>query len=237
LEYIIRAPASYPKTRIYQESLAEELVFVLGEFHALMGRHIAFPEMTIPVIAALKRHLKRGGGSSKSNSHIKTLVEKIEATRTWVEKRRQNVDFAPNNRTEVESFLEGTPVEATPIGTWMRLQRKVRDQKRKEIEMVRIAVVESCDRGAYTHPLTLFARPNVKSEVLMTMMPRVMTTMRWTRMRRWMETASRVDYAILCVYECGGSCHLFASDFRGAARPCFFLALSDSGLGTAEHAT
>ena len=30
-------------------------------------------------------------------------------------------------------------VEATPIGTWMRLQRKVRDQKRKEIETVSYA--------------------------------------------------------------------------------------------------
>lgn len=136
LEYIIRAPAAYPRTRIYQESLAEELVFILGEFHSLMGRHIAFPEMTIPVVAALKRHLKRGSGSAKSNSHIKILVEKIEATRTWVEKKRQNVDFAPNNRTEVDGFLEGTPVDVTPIGTWMRLQRKVRDQKRKEVEMV-----------------------------------------------------------------------------------------------------
>lgn len=139
-EYIIRAPAAYPKTRIFQEGLAEELVFIMGEFHALMGRHIAFPEMTIPVVAALRRHLKRGGGPSKANGQIKSLVEKIEATRTWVEKKRQNVDFAPNNRTEVDSFLDGTSVDITPIGTWMRLQRKVRDQKRKEIEMVGLPI-------------------------------------------------------------------------------------------------
>lgn len=64
------------------------------------------------------------------------MVEKIEANRVWVEKKRRGVAFAPNDRAEVEKFLEDVPVEATPMGTWMRLQRKVREQKRRDIEMV-----------------------------------------------------------------------------------------------------
>lgn len=143
LEYAIKAPASYPKTKIYQETLAEELVFLLGEFHAVMSTNIAFPEMTIPVVFMLKRYLKKGGASGKVNNQLKTLVDKIEVTRQWVEKKRRSVTFAPNDRAEVETFLEGVPVTETPIGSWMRLQKKVRDQKRKEIEMVRVLVISA----------------------------------------------------------------------------------------------
>jgi nucleolar complex protein 2 len=46
------------------------------------------------------------------------------------------VNFAPNEREEVAAFLEDAKVEDTPIGGWMRLQRKVRDQRRQEIEAV-----------------------------------------------------------------------------------------------------
>lgn len=134
LEYVIRAPNTYLKSRVYQESLAEELTFLMGEFFAAMSRNISFPEMTIPVLANLKRFLKRGHGSGKAKAQIKTVVEKIEATRIWVEKKRRGVNFAPNERTEVDAFLEGGSIDETPIGSWIRLQKKVRDQRRQEIE-------------------------------------------------------------------------------------------------------
>ena len=138
LEYVIRAPNTYLKSRVYQETLADELVFTMGEFFAVMSRNVSFPEMTIPVVANLKRFLKKGGGSGKVKTTLKTLVEKIEATRTWVEKKRRGVNFAPNERDEVDAFLEDAKVEDTPIGSWMRLQKKIRDQRRQEIEAVSI---------------------------------------------------------------------------------------------------
>lgn len=78
--------------------------------------------------------MKKHGGSGKVTAQIKTLVEKIEATRTWVEKKRTTVSFAPNDRQEVANFLQDVKIEQTPIGGWMRLQTKVRDQKREDIE-------------------------------------------------------------------------------------------------------
>ncbi len=115
------------------------MVYLLGDFHAQLSRNIAFPEMTIPVTTTLRRYLKKGKGSGKVNAQIKTLVEKIETTKAWVEKKRVNVGFAPNDRNEVLTFLDGTAVTDTPIGGWMRLQKKVREQKRKEIEEVSVA--------------------------------------------------------------------------------------------------
>lgn len=104
LEYIIKAPNTYLKSRVYQEGLADEWTFVMGEFFSLMSLNISFPEMTIPVLSHLKRYLKKGQGSSKSKAQIKTIVEKLEATRVWVEKKRRGINFAPNEREEVFSF-------------------------------------------------------------------------------------------------------------------------------------
>ncbi|WWD16856.1 hypothetical protein CI109_101288 [Kwoniella shandongensis] len=135
LEYIIRAPAAYPKTRVFQEGLGEELVYLLGEYHAVISTNIAFPEIVLPVIVTIKKHIKKGSaGSPKVVSGLKTLVDKLDATRTFIETKRRNVSFAPRDRSEVNRFLEGQGVEVTPVGNWMRLQKKVREKKRLEVE-------------------------------------------------------------------------------------------------------
>ena len=134
-EYIVRAPATYSKTRVYQEGLGEELVFLLGEYHAVLSTSIAFPEIVLPVIMTIRRHLKKGtAGSPKVQTGLKTLVEKLEPTKVWVEGKRRNVGFAPRDRGEVGRFCEGVGNEMTPVGAWMRLQRKVREGKRREVE-------------------------------------------------------------------------------------------------------
>ncbi|KAK4684424.1 nucleolar complex protein 2, partial [Tremellales sp. Uapishka_1] len=135
LEYIVRAPAAYPKTRIYQESLGEELVFLLGEYHAEISTNIAFPEMVLPIILTLRRHLKKGtAGSPKVQNGLKGLVEKLEASRKWIEEKRANVGFSPRDKSELEKFELGLEKAKTPLGVWMALQRKVREKRRIEIE-------------------------------------------------------------------------------------------------------
>ena len=135
LEYIIRAPAAYQKTRVFQEALGEELIFLLAEYHSTISLNIAFPEVSLPVIMTIKRHLKKGtAGSPKVSNGLKGLVERLEETRKYVETKRRNVSFAPKDLGEVRRFLEKEKIESTPIGAWIRLQRKVRYQKRKEVE-------------------------------------------------------------------------------------------------------
>ena len=134
-EYIIRAPAAYCKTRVFQESLGDELVYLLGEYHAMVSTHIAFPEMVLPIIITIKRHFRKGtAGSAKVQAGLKTLVEKLELTKTWIEGKRRNISFSPRDRGEVARFCEGVGVEQSPVGAWMRLQRKVRESKRREVE-------------------------------------------------------------------------------------------------------
>lgn len=135
LAYVIRAPAAYPKTRMYQESLGEELVHLLGEYHAQLATDVAFPEIALPVVMSIRRHVKRGtAGSPKVATQLKALADKLDANRTWVETKRRNVSFAPRDRSEIARFAEGVKPETTPLGGWMRIQRKAREQRRREIE-------------------------------------------------------------------------------------------------------
>ena len=87
------------------------------------------------MIVMIKRHIKKGSaGSPKVVNGLKALVDKLEAQRTMVENKRRGVGFAPRDRAEVGRFEEELGTKEGPLGAWMRLQRKVREAKRREVE-------------------------------------------------------------------------------------------------------
>lgn len=136
----IRAPKSYLRTRVYQDGVGEQVAELLAEFFVLWTKHIAFPELSVPVVVMCKRWLKqvssRAGGNknSKVNQMLLLLVQKVEANARWVEERRAGVTFAPRNRAEVESFLKDVNWEATPLGAFVRTQRKLREERAAIVE-------------------------------------------------------------------------------------------------------
>ena len=91
----------------------------------------------------LKRWLKdaqnktSGNKNSKINSMLILVVQKLEANSKFIEEKRQKVDFAPNNRAGVESFLKGFEWEKTPLGAYVVGQRKQREIKAKVLEEAR----------------------------------------------------------------------------------------------------
>ncbi|TVY92402.1 putative NOC2 family protein [Lachnellula willkommii] len=135
-----KAQKSYLRTRVYQDSVGEQVAELLSEFFVLWSTNIAFPELALPVIVMLKRWLKEvsnktsGNKNSKVNSSFVLLIQKLEANGKWIEERRAKVDFAPNNRAGVEGFLKGFEWEKTPLGAFVVGQRKQRDEKAKLLE-------------------------------------------------------------------------------------------------------
>lgn len=140
----IRAPKSYLRSRIYQDGVGEQVAELLSEFFVLWSKHIAFPELSVPVVVSLKRWLKqvsaRNGGNknAKVNQMILLLVQKVEANARWIEDRRLNVSFTPRNRTEVENFLKDVDWETTPLGAFVKTQRKLREERAAILEEGRI---------------------------------------------------------------------------------------------------
>ncbi|PLB33637.1 mRNA-binding ribosome synthesis protein NOC2 [Aspergillus candidus] len=136
----IRAPKSYLRTRVYQDGLGEQVTELLSEFFVLWTKHIAFPELSVPVVVALKRWLKQvsarasGNKNTKVNQMVLLLIQKVEANSRFIEERRASVSYAPRNRAEVETFLKDLPWESTPLGAFVKSQRKLREERAAVLE-------------------------------------------------------------------------------------------------------
>ncbi|KAN0065419.1 Nucleolar Complex 2 protein [Thecaphora frezii] len=133
-ETSIRAPTNYLRTRVYADQVAEETCFLLTEFLASQSRSIAFPEMTIPATVQIKRGLKTYT-NPKLVAALKNLLDKVAQNSVWIQKRRDQVEFAPNDSAALEKFandLNGDgAAKETPLEVALRLAKKVRDQKKK----------------------------------------------------------------------------------------------------------
>ena len=155
-EASIRISKAYLRTRVWQDGLGEQGVDLLGEWAGMWAKSVAFPELVLPITVMLKRWLKEvsggkhkqqgafngkgksrdagGNRNGKMNSAVQLLVQKFESNARWIEERRAKIDFAPNNRAGVESFLKGEPWEKTPLGAYLAGQRKVREERARVVE-------------------------------------------------------------------------------------------------------
>lgn len=126
----IRVNQAYLGTKVYQDGLSEQFVDLCAEFFVLYCKSIAFPELVTPAVITLRRYMKKSK-SSKFNKQLSQLVEKLNQNAKLIETKRSNVDFGPNNKTEVALFLNDMPWEKTPLGAYVVLQREVKEEKAK----------------------------------------------------------------------------------------------------------
>lgn len=142
----IRAPKTFLRTRVYQDGVGDQVQELLAEFYGLWAKSIAFPELALSVVVMLKRWLKdvnsrtnaSGNKNQKINGALSLLVQKLEANSKFIEEKRAKVDFAPNNRKGVESFLKDYAWEKTPLGAYLAGQRRQREERAKLVEEARV---------------------------------------------------------------------------------------------------
>ncbi|KAJ7682900.1 Noc2p family-domain-containing protein [Mycena rosella] len=144
LEVQIRAPQQYLKTRIYAEGLVEEAAYLLAEWLAAGAVHgsVAFPETVVPVVVLLRKSVKAAktaAGSAKDVGVVKGLLERIEESARWVEQRRKGVVLAPSRLAEVREWEKtlAAAVEESPLGKYVKVQRKTRERRRKLVDKAR----------------------------------------------------------------------------------------------------
>lgn len=131
---------------MYADNVLEESTFLLAEYLASppVQASIAFPELVVPIIAALRRSVKaasKGKGKGKEVGTIKTLIERVEESAKWVDEQRRGVSFAPGKLQEVQRWEREVNVQETPLGKYVRVLRKAREKRRKLVEKVSLAVV------------------------------------------------------------------------------------------------
>lgn len=127
-EHNIKCTQAYLNTKIYQEGLSEQFVDLLGDYFALYCKNIAFPELVTPVIISLRRYIKTST-NVKLNKRLSTVVEKLNQNSTFIQEKRSDVEFGPTNKSEVSRFLNDVAWNKTPLGSYVAVQREVKEEK------------------------------------------------------------------------------------------------------------
>ncbi|KAL5525179.1 NOC2 [Sanghuangporus sanghuang] len=138
LETHLRAPAQYVRTRVYNSVILEEAAFLLAEWAACphVQGSIAFPELVVPLLATLRRSLKRASGAKEAGV-VKGLVERVDEGAAWVSERRKGVSFGPKNVDAVRAWERDVKIEETPLGKYVKSQRKLREKRRNLVDKAR----------------------------------------------------------------------------------------------------
>ncbi|KAF5345806.1 hypothetical protein D9756_010886 [Leucocoprinus leucothites] len=144
----IRVPQQYVKTRVYYEGITEETTYLLAEWLSSPVVHgsVGFPEITVPIVVLLRRSLKSAksnsaaSGTSKEQSIVKTLLERVEESAKWVETRRKEVTFAPGKMAAVSDWENELKAQLkdTPLSKYLKVQLKAREKRRKLVEKARV---------------------------------------------------------------------------------------------------
>ncbi|KAF7297154.1 Noc2-domain-containing protein [Mycena indigotica] len=141
LEVQIRAPQQYVKTRVYSDGLVEETSYLLAEWLVSGPVHgsAAFPEIVVPVTVALRKAIKTAKGT-KELAVVKGLLDRVEESARWLEQRRQKIHLAPNNMGAVREWERGlleSLEDESPLGKYVKMQRKTRERRRKLVDKAR----------------------------------------------------------------------------------------------------
>jgi len=116
----------------------EEAVFLLATW--LAARHVqgsvAFPEVVVPVLASLRKSLKKASGG-KEAAMVKGLVERVEEGAKLMAEKRKAVSFGPKALDQVRAWERDVEVEETPLGKYLKSQAKLREKRRQLVEKAR----------------------------------------------------------------------------------------------------
>lgn len=137
-EHNIRANQQYLATKIYQDGVCEQFIDLSAEFFVLYCKSAAFPELITPPVITLRRFLRKSK-LIKFNKQLQQLVEKLSANASLIVDKRSKILYGPSNKVEVRMFMKDTKWESTPLGQYVVVHRRTREEK---LRLLKEAVLE-----------------------------------------------------------------------------------------------
>lgn len=137
-DYIIKMNQQYLGTKAYQDGLCEQFLELTSEFFVLYSKSVAFPELATPAVLSLRRFMKKSK-NIRFNKQLQQLVEKLNATAAYITTKRSNIEYGPSNKAEVKNFLKDVSWESTPLGQYVVVQRKAKEER---VKLLKEAIAE-----------------------------------------------------------------------------------------------
>lgn len=129
-DYNIKVNQQYLGTKTYQDGLSEQFLELTSEFFVLFSKSIAFPELVTPAVLSLRRFMKKSK-NVRFNKQLQQLVEKLNANAAYITSKRADVQYGPSNKAEVQAFLKEVSWESTPIGQYVVVHRRIKEDRVK----------------------------------------------------------------------------------------------------------
>ncbi|GBL49055.1 hypothetical_protein [Candidozyma auris] len=127
-EHNIKANQQYLNTKVFQEGVCEQFIDLCSEFFVLYCKSVAFPELITPPVIGLRRFMKKSK-LIKFNKQIQQLVEKLTSNANLITEKRSKIQYGPSNKSEVRSFMKDVKWEDTPLGQYVVVHRRNREEK------------------------------------------------------------------------------------------------------------
>lgn len=127
----IKCNEQYLKSKTYQDGVIDQFIEILGEFMNCFAKSVSFPELSTPVIISLKRFIKINSNNYKFNKKLNVLLEKIIKNNEFIESKREDVEFSPSNKAELNKFLVDLDWKLTPLGKYVAIEREIREERQK----------------------------------------------------------------------------------------------------------
>nr|XP_010906311.1 nucleolar complex protein 2 homolog isoform X2 [Elaeis guineensis] len=100
-----KVPKQFLKSRDFHEECVLSAVELLVAHFVQWSYHISFPEVaTIPLILLKRFHEKTNVESLRRL--VKRLIDQVEQNIAFIQKKREEVSFSPNDQASVECFLQ-----------------------------------------------------------------------------------------------------------------------------------
>ncbi|KAI9499419.1 Noc2p family-domain-containing protein [Zychaea mexicana] len=101
----LKTPQNYLRGRVFQDGVLEQLNECILNYYKGYFYHIAYPEMVIPGIVAIKRFLKKSK-PSKQSKKLHDLASKLDIKSKYILTQRSKIDFSPTDQVDVDKFIK-----------------------------------------------------------------------------------------------------------------------------------
>ncbi|XP_067625122.1 nucleolar complex protein 2 [Eurosta solidaginis] len=114
----------------FRDEVIEHLCSLILEYLAHESSSLAFSDLIVPTVLALKRYLKecRNGNYSRK---LKQLLDKIQENSRFIEQERRKIAFSLNNTSQVQGWETKMHNKGTPLAIYYNSWVKIHETKKR----------------------------------------------------------------------------------------------------------
>ncbi|XP_055904428.1 nucleolar complex protein 2 homolog [Eupeodes corollae] len=127
---ILRLNKSQMAENGFRDEVVENVCGLLLDYLAHESATLAFPDLVVPTVVALKQYLKKCKNSNYSRK-LKQVLDKIQDNAKFIENERRKINFGLKDTSLVQSWETKIRNSGTPLGIYYTSWLKTHETKKR----------------------------------------------------------------------------------------------------------